>query len=98
MTLQPTNLRAVHRDGQTFLTYTEVDQTADTLTMSELYAAFSTLQSRGVLYRVYRASTPIVTLDGLSPEQFQPEVLLSLACIRDGGVSAAESLARSFGL
>lgn len=38
------------------------------------------------------------TLDGLSKEEFRREVTLCAECVRVGGVDAAESNARSFGL
>jgi hypothetical protein len=37
-------------------------------------------------------------LDGLSQSKFRQEIKTSIACIREGGVIAAESLAKSFGL
>jgi len=38
------------------------------------------------------------TLDGLSCEQFDKEVEICTACIKEGGVENAESLAVSYGL
>lgn len=38
------------------------------------------------------------TLDGLTPDQFQAEVVFSLRCVLQDGVEAAERLAQSFGL
>ncbi len=38
------------------------------------------------------------TLDGLTPEKFRSEVLISLGCVRHGGIEEAELLAKSFGL
>ena len=38
------------------------------------------------------------TLDGLSRSQFNQEVSVGIDCIEQGGISAAESCAQSFGL
>ncbi len=38
------------------------------------------------------------TLDGLSAGQFKKEVMISISCVKEGGIEMAESNARSFGL
>ena len=38
------------------------------------------------------------TLDGLSPAKFRKEVLIGIACVKNGGIGMAESNAKSFGL
>ena len=38
------------------------------------------------------------TLDGLSAEKFRQECEIAAACVDEGGISAAEFLAESFGL
>lgn len=38
------------------------------------------------------------TLDGLARHQFDTEVGIAIACIREGGIEGAEELAQSYGL
>ncbi len=67
---QVAELRAHHRSGQTFLTWKEVtlEPVPNRLSVPELLKLKDRLtQDLGVTYRVYRASQPIRTLDGLKP-------------------------------
>ncbi len=65
---QVSGLRAVHRDGQTFLTWKEVEPTfaGDEATVAELRRLRKDLEGK-VRYRVRRAPRPIAALDGLEP-------------------------------
>ncbi len=67
---QVSDLRALHDAGQTRLTWREVDPPlakADA-TMGDLKKALqAAAKGGGVRYRVYRATKPIATLEGLSP-------------------------------
>jgi pimeloyl-ACP methyl ester carboxylesterase len=65
---QVTELRAVHRGGQTLLTWREVDPptTQETISAKELRKLRGDLaKMRKVRYRVYRATEPIRSLAGL---------------------------------
>jgi pimeloyl-ACP methyl ester carboxylesterase len=70
---QVTDLKAVHREGQTFLTWTEPDSPVkeDTLSHKKLREMMSTQEMRekgwSVRYRVYRSDKPITSLEGLKP-------------------------------
>jgi len=59
---QPTGLRVVHRAGQTFITWREIDPpvTDDEVTWGALRKALEEVDARGELrYRVYRHTEPI---------------------------------------
>ncbi len=72
---QPTNIRAVHRKGQTFITWTEIDKliTKDPVTWKEFETTFikafpkmthtwwklKSIPRRAVWYRIYRHTKPI---------------------------------------
>jgi pimeloyl-ACP methyl ester carboxylesterase len=64
---QVAQLQAVHRNGQTFLTWQEVQP--PTTAESVSFPKFKELQAAvgAVIYRIYRSDKPITSLDGLSP-------------------------------
>jgi len=68
---QPTELRASHRDGQTFLTWKEPRPRVSTesVTVGELKKLLKEGSQKGpkTTYRVYRSVRPITTLNGLRP-------------------------------
>lgn len=68
---QVTDLKAVHREGQTFLTWREADSPVkeEALSFPKLRALSKELKEKGpkVQYRVYRSDKPITTVDGLTP-------------------------------
>ncbi len=66
---QPRELRAEHRFGQTFITWRETSLMPDAApTVVAVKTLRQELDQRSKLhYRVYRSTTPIVTLKGLKP-------------------------------
>jgi hypothetical protein len=59
---QPSNLKAVHRKGQTFLTWTEIEKIIDKdqIAWKEFEGTFKKVSPRGnAFYRVYRSDKPI---------------------------------------
>lgn len=62
------DLKAVHREGQTFLTWKEPDSPAkdETLTVPK-YRALMKEWSAKVRYRIYRSDKPITSVEGLNP-------------------------------
>ena len=61
-TSQPAGLKAVHRQGQTFLTWTEIDKIIDKeeIAWKEFEETFRKVSPRGnTFYRVYRGDKPI---------------------------------------
>jgi pimeloyl-ACP methyl ester carboxylesterase len=67
---QVSQLRAWHRAGQTFLTWTEVMNpvTQDNISIQELKNIQTHVeQTHRLRYRIYRSTRPIKTIDGLKP-------------------------------
>jgi pimeloyl-ACP methyl ester carboxylesterase len=64
---QVTELKAVHRQGQTFLTWKEADSPAkdDTLSMAKYRGLLKEWRTK-VRYRVYRSEKPITSVQGLT--------------------------------
>lgn len=86
---QPTNIRAVHRKGQTFITWTEIDKlvTKDKVPWKEFETAFiqafpkmkhtwsklPSIPRRAVWYRIYRHTEPI-TAANLAAAEWVDEI------------------------
>jgi hypothetical protein len=67
---QPTGLKALHRAGQTFLTWREPDPvvTDASLSMADLRKfAQESEKNRKIRYHVYRSDRPITSINGLTP-------------------------------
>ena len=68
---QVTDLKAVHREGQTFLTWKEADSPAKEESLSFPARRLLVIQFRDkgpkIQYRVYRSDKPIATVEGLTP-------------------------------
>ena len=67
---QVTDFRADHRNGQTFLTWQEIkpEPVPDKISVPELIKLKEQRRKNlGITYRIYRASHPIRSLDGLNP-------------------------------
>lgn len=68
---QVTDLKAVHREGQTFLTWKEADSPAkeESLSFPAYRLLVTQFREKGpkIQYRVYRSDKPITTVDGLTP-------------------------------
>jgi hypothetical protein len=66
-----TDLQAVHREGQTFLTWKESDSPAqaENLSFPKYRAMVQAQREKGpkVHYRIYRSDKPIVSVEGLRP-------------------------------
>lgn len=66
---QVTDLAVRHQDGQTFITWREVDEPAlqHGATVAQVTHRRKELAERRVRYRVYRSASPITSLDGMKP-------------------------------
>jgi hypothetical protein len=67
---QVAQLQAVHRNGQTFLTWQEVQPpvSADSISFPKFKKVQAALgKPAKVVYRIYRSDKPIAALDGLTP-------------------------------
>ncbi len=67
---QASDVAALHREGQTFVTFREIGRAAEAkdLTVRQFRELRKELEGDGgIRYRVYRASEPIRTLQGLEP-------------------------------
>jgi len=66
---QASELAARHRAGQTLLTFREVDSpaTADSISAKAVKEMRRDLDKKKVRYRVYRATKPIASVEGLRP-------------------------------
>ncbi len=92
-----TDLRAIHRAGQTFITWREsFDSTEpETATVREISAARSGLERNRTMYRIYTSVRPIVSLDGLRP-MAEVRPLNGWNTAFYGAYAPAESVARRY--
>ncbi len=66
---QAAGLQARHHEGQTFLTWKEIEATGipAQLTNDEFKKVAAALEAKKLRYRIYRSKTPITVIKGLTP-------------------------------
>jgi len=66
---QVAGLQVRHQNGQTFITWKEIEPvpSSNTLTFGELQKLRETLESKQIRYRIYRARNRITSVKGLAP-------------------------------
>lgn len=68
LNLQASGVQLRHTQGQTFITWNEINRIipTETVSMKELHA-LKNAYPRKISYQIYRSNSPIVSLNGLSP-------------------------------